>query len=309
MNYIAQSRNLFARINAIETAVMADEAQYAAYLASMRGSQWYVNPATGLDTRSGGSWADAFKTMEAAIDVASVGDQIYFTGTISEDSLTLATAGVRIIGSGLAVWENATADKTLLNIAAPFCSLQTFKIRPPAYTAGAPKGIAISGASYLQLLGLRFQGRAASYDALFSDVSSDNVLIQGCQFLYMNTAANGYAIHGVPAAGGNTHAGWIIDDCYFTGNVNNYVAPSKSCLIQRCTMPDYVLGPAGSAIQTTKKIDVTGTNAGFNQIHNNILGGGALSHAAGYWGVAVNDNWSGNIVDSGAFSASTPPTS
>lgn len=304
--------DLNGRIQALETAVQADEILYAAFLESPKGDDIYVDPAGGSDTNGGGSWTLPLKTFAKASEKLTDFAKVHFFGTISEDTQAIVNAGVRVIGEGPRgsnVWENATADKTLLSIGAAGVQLINFKIRPPIYSAGVPKGLALSGANYLGLFGMRFQGRAGSWYAIYSDVSSDNVLLEDCEFLFMNTASNGYAIYGVAAVAGNTHSAWRIRKCLFEGNVNNYVAPSKSCVIEECTMPDYGLGPLGAQIQTTTKINVSGTNAGYNQVHKSILGGGALSHAHGYYGVATNDNWSGNQLDDATLSASTPPTS
>lgn len=279
----------------------------------MYGRKYYVNPDAAVGSNSNdGSKNYPWLTLAYALATVSNFDTIGFTGTVTEDSLALATPNVAIVGLGFAnaaaVLQNSTADKTLMTITGANCLLANFKIRPPAYTAGAPKGLSLSGANYLRLLRMRFQGKANSYDAIYSDVTSDNVLIDACEFLYMNTATYGYAIHGVAAAG-TCHGAWQILNSYFSGNVNNYVAPSQHCLFRGNTMPDYGLGPSGTAIQTTKKINVSGTNAMCNQVHGNVLGGGALSHGSGYYGVATNDDWSGNQLDSGSLSASTPPTS
>ena len=304
------------RVTACEKAIVADEALYSLFLSAPLGNQYYLDPVSGLDTNDGSTWAKAFLTAAHALTVIQDNDSLFFKGTISEDTLTLAKNGVSIVGAiparGGNVWQASSAgaavDKTLLTITGKNCKLMNFKVRPPAYSAGVPKGISISGASYLRLLGMRFQGLAGSWYGLYSDVTSDNVLIDDCEFLYFNTATYGYAIYGVAAAG-TCHSAWRIRNSYFSGNVNNYVAPSDSCLFEGNTMPDYGVGPSGTAIQTTKKIDVSGTNAQCNQVHKNVLGGGALSHATGYYGVTTNDNWSGNQLDSGSLSASTPPTS
>ena len=264
-----------------------------------RGRKFYVNPSptVGSDS-SAGSKDYPFLTLAKALAVADQFDAIGFTGTVSEDSLQLVTPNIAIVGLGFgnagAVLQNAADDKTLIDILAANCLLANFKVRPPVYNAGVPKGFALSAAHYLSLIGLHFQGRAGSWYGIYSDVTSDNVKIKGCKFLYMNTATYGTAIKGVAVAG-TVHSGWIIEDNYFTGNVNHLVAPSAGCFIRKNRFASYGLGPAGSAIQTTKKIDLSGTNAGYNNINENSLGG-AYSHAGGYQ-EATNDDWSGNLVN------------
>ena len=300
------------RVLALEKAVTADEILYAALLGSPLGSDVYVDPSNGTDqAANGGSWTAPLKTFAYAV-AHKVTDftRLHFYGTVSEDSIVITNQGVKIIGEGprgTNVWQNSTADASLITLSGAGCRLINFKVRPPIYSASIPKGIVLSGANYAKFIGMQFQGRGGSWYAVYSDVTSDDVEIIDTEFLYMNTASHGYAIYGVPSVAGATHAAWKIMRCLFEGCLNNYVAPSKSCLIQDCVMPDVGLSSTGGSLTCALKIDVHGTNAAFNQVHRNILGGAALNNANGYYGVSTDD-WSGNIIHDGSITAVTPPT-
>jgi hypothetical protein len=290
----------------MESALELAAAEFAPIEASVQalnsfGRRLYVDPVSGSDTNNGTAWSTGFKTMAHAIEVCDVYDIIGFAGTIKEDSLTLATPSVVIVGLGpdpaANVWQQAdvyAASKTLLNVTAINCAMANMKIRPPAYLAsGVPKGIALSGAYQFKFFNNLVQGRAGSYFGLYTDGNNANVRIKGNRFLYINTADYGIAIGG----GGYTvgeNSGWVVEDNFFHSNLNHIVARMRQSFIIRNHFAAGGLAADGSnsATLTVLGIDIHGATGGNNVVTQNFLG--SLYDQACYYG-GTNDAWAGNF--------------
>lgn len=259
----------------------------------------YVDPVSGVDTNNGTAFATAFKTMAHAIEVCDVYDIIGFVGTIKEDSLTLATPNVTILGLGANpvsnVWQQSdtyAVSKILLTVTAANCAVVNTKIRPAAYLAsGVPAGIALAGAHQFQLLHSLMQGRAGSYFGLYSDGNNANVKIKDTVFAYINTLTYGIAIGGHGYSVGE-NSGWSIEDCLFHSNVNHIVMRMRQSTIKGGIFSHYGLAADGSELATTKKIDISGAVHGWNHVTDNTLCG-AYTNTGGYT-PGTNDNWAGN---------------
>lgn len=66
-----------------------------------KGTTYYVNANTGVDTRSGKSWSKAFLTMSKAFSVLASGDTIIFTGKVREQLVTPVNIfDISVIGLG-----------------------------------------------------------------------------------------------------------------------------------------------------------------------------------------------------------------
>lgn len=276
--------------------------------AAGHGSTWYVNSVNGLDSDDGKSWANAKKTIAAAVAVAAAGDTIYIRGSFSE-AVTVSLAGLRIIGAGTcpkeAQWTGAT-DTVCLTIAAEYVRVENIYFRPPVYSAGTPAAIQLSGANHARIIGCQFQGRTGSHKAIYSAAAtSDNVHIIGCEFRYMNTATHGVAILGVEA-GGLSYSGWRILNCLFHSCVTAINICGRVCEITGCTVLEYGINAAGAvAAVLALGIDLSGTSSGGNAVWGNQLGG--TYDATLYKVGASGDQWAGNLnVLTGGVTAANP---
>jgi hypothetical protein len=273
------------------------------------GDIWYVDSnGPGFD---GTTWGTAFKTIGAAVAVAGNGDVIAIRGSFSE-VVTLSVAGVTILGVGTgpkqAQWTSAV-DTASLTIAANYCSVQNVYFRPPAYSASTtygPSAILLSGANWAYIVGCRFQGQTASYNAIYSPVcNSDNVHILGNEFYYMNTATNGAAILGVEA-GGLSYSGWQVKDNVFSSCVTAMNFNGRACVLTGNSIAEYGIN-ASSAVAAVLAlgIDLSGTSSGANVVWGNQLGG--TYNATLYKVGASGDQWGGNFnVITGGVTAANP---
>src|SRR4051812_35457516 len=66
-----------------------------------RGTTYYVDTNSGVDTNNGKSWSSAFLTMAKAFSVLVSGDRIVFVGNVREQLTTpVQVFDVQIIGAG-----------------------------------------------------------------------------------------------------------------------------------------------------------------------------------------------------------------
>lgn len=273
------------------------------------GTAFFVNSDKGNDNNDGSTWANAKKTIAAALSLAVAGDVIYITGTGFSEAVTLSVAGVSIIGVGtgpnMTTW-TASADAVCLTVAASDALVGNIKFRPPAYGSGIPAAIQLGGANYARIIGNRFQGKAASWNAIYSPVcNSDNVEISDNEFIYMNTATYGAAILGVEA-GGLCYSGWKIKRNSFKSCLTGINIAARVAEIMDNVIAEYGVNPAGAVAQLLALgIDLSGTNSGGNVVTRNQLGGtyGATLYKVG----ASGDQWAGNYnVLSGGVTAANP---
>lgn len=274
------------------------------------GSVWYANSAV-AQAGDGKSWASAFGTIAAAVAVAQNGDIVAIKGSFSE-TVTMSVAGVTIFGVGTgpkqAIWTSAV-DTASLTIAANYCKIQNVYFKPPAYSASTtygPSAIYLNGANWAYIVGCRFQGQTASYNAIYSpSENSDNVHIFGCEFYYMNTTTYGCAILGVEA-GGLSYSGWQIIGNVFSSCVTAININGRACVLRSNSVAEYGITAAGAVgAVLALGIDLSGTSSGANVVWGNQLGGtySATLYKAG----ASGDQWSGNFnVISGGVTAANP---
>jgi hypothetical protein len=260
--------------------------------ATNRRKSYFVDSVNGADTRNGSSWAKSFATIGAAVAEAIAGDTIFIHGSFSE-AVTLAYQGISIIGVGNgpygARWTGA-ADAKCCSITAADCMIANIRFQPPAYSAGIPCAIYLAGGTYAQILRNRFQGKTASWYAIYTTGDCDNTIIAENQFLYMNTATYGTAIK---SSGAADISGMEILNNHFESNLNHIVAPMKQSKIIGNILPAGGLAAAGtySATLTVLGIDVHGAASGYNVVTQNQLG--SLYHQACYY-AGTGDEWNGN---------------
>ncbi len=207
------------------------------------GTAWFCDSVNGNDANSGKAWSSAFKTIAAAVAAAAAGDAIYVKGSFSE-AVVVALAGLSIVGIGSgphqATW-TAAADAVCLTLQASDCLVRNIRFQPPAYAAGTPAAIVLSNAPYARIVGNRFQGKQGSMYAIFCALdaahSSDNVLIQGNEFIYLNnvTTVYGSAIESTAVDGGFSCSSWQIVDNLFDAPVEGININARGCLIAPTT--------------------------------------------------------------------------
>lgn len=274
------------------------------------GQYYFVDGTNGNDGINGNSLAQPLKTIAAAIARAAVNDVILVMPGTYTESVTCSVAGVRIIGLASATnavkWLAAT-DAVCLTISAANVEVAGFRFTAPVRSAGSPAAILLSNASYAHIHGNRFQGATGSYYAIYSPVcNSDNVIIEGNDFEYLNTATEGSAIYCLEA-GGLSYSDWIISGNKFSSCIRAIYLNGRVCLISGNHIAQAGItsaGAVGTNVTTTKITlsGVSGTNSGANQVHGNYLGG-TYSIAGGYITGASGDDWSGNFVIAGATTA------
>lgn len=294
----SSAQSLLAQLLAERQSVsLFDVALADAALASF-GDVWYVDSVNGNDGNAGTSLSAALKTIAAAVAAAAAGDTIFLTGSFDEE-VTVSKAGLRLIGIGVSPKQcqwTAGTDETCLEITAESVLVQNIYFRPPVYATDADvAAIKLDGANYARILHCRFQGRTGSYNAIVSPTcNSDNVLIQNCQFMYMNTATYGAAIK-CDEAGGLCYSAWQIIDCQFSSCVTCIDLAGRACEITGCTIAATGVNPAGSlAVILAMGIDLSGTNSGGNAVWGNQLGGAYTSTL--YVVGASGDQWAGNFA-------------
>ena len=264
------------------------------------GKTWYVNSSTGSNTANNGQDPTApFLTIAYAVTKASAGDTIVILGSFSE-AVTCNLAGVKFIGVGtgpvMTTWTAPTvAGSFCLSLTAANCLVENIKFRPVIYTtSGIPSGISLSNAGYTTIRNCRFQGQAGSYAAIYSaSDTSDNVVIDGCEFVYMNTATNGYAIQAVETLS-VAYSAWQIKNCTFDSCLYDIKLAGRNCLLEG--NKHFINGLAangtfGSAV-TSKAVDLSGTNTGANVMTKCTLGG--TYNLATYTPGTTGDVWMGN---------------
>ena len=274
------------------------------------GTVYYVNSAV-TASGDGSTWGAALKTIKEAVTLAVAGDTILIQGSFSE-VVTVSVAGVSIIGVGtgpkMAQWTSAV-DTASLTLAANYCRIQNIYFKPPAYSASTtygPSAILLSSAGWAYIVGCRFQGQTASYQAIYSPVcNSDNVHILGNEFYYLNTATTGCAILGL-TAGGLSYSGWQIRDNVIASCLRGIILPARACTLVGNTIAEYGVAPSGSITQLlTMGIDLSGTAGGANALWANQLGG--TYNATLYKVGASGDQWGGNFnVITGGVTAANP---
>lgn len=273
------------------------------------GAIYYVNPSMAADTGDGLTWATAKKLMASAITAASSGDTIFFTGTIAEAKITLTKSNLRFIGAGPTpnsnIWEQAALEQvSLLAITGDHNYFENIRFRGCSLASGPSdvtskgQGIQLSSAPYTTFKNCVFQGRANSTAAIATDGSNDNCSFIGCTFMYWNTATYGYAIYGHTYTADVIDSGWTIQGCKFHSNVNDIVARMRVAELTGNKFAGGGLAAAGTLnLTTTAAINLSGgSNAGYNTVFGNLLGGNkyATDTTPSYTAGASTDNWVGN---------------
>jgi hypothetical protein len=283
--------------------VIADQAQGV-------GNRWWVDVNTA--TPGGGASPDKpLATLAAAIAAAGIGDKIYVLSNLAEGGLTLATAGVEIIGvggdarpsgtpcadPGMITWAEAAAGNTLLTITAVGCRVRNIKFRVPT-TGGT--AIALSGAWHTTIENCIFQGRSGSYYAIDTDGNNANVIVRGCRFYYNNTAVYGTAIYGHGYTVG-LNSNWLIENCIFHSNLRHILCRFKQSVIRNCQFAAIGLGADGSELTATTLINLSGAGSNWNLVTGCQLAG--TYSIVGLYIPSTNDNWFGNFTSAGVSAA------
>jgi hypothetical protein len=269
------------------------------------GTDYYVDGTSGTAGASGVDWTHAMLTITEAVAACAAGDRIYAKGSFSE-AVTCTKAGVRFIGIGTGPAEctwtmvslvSSTANGWCLKIGANGVLVENIKFRPPAYvSAGVPTAINLdTGSDYSIIRNCRFQGRTGSYNAIYGLVPVGNIVIEGNEFLYMNTASNGKAIY-MPASAGVACSAWQIKRNIFNSCIVDIDIDGRSCLLEENI--HFIVGLAAdgtfAGAVTVQAIDLSGTDTGANVMTKCTLGG--TYNLATYKPGAVGDVWMGNYA-------------
>lgn len=260
----------------------------------------FADSANGNDGNDGSSPRHPVASLTRAVALADAGDTILARGSFSEE-VTVSVAGLKIIGAGTrpkeCQWTGA-ADATCLTISANYVEVDNIYFKPPAYSAGTPAAIKLSGANHAFIHHCRFQGQTASHNAIYSAVcNSDNVEISDCEFHYMNTPTYGAAILGVEA-GGLSYSGWRILRNAFFSCVTAVNINGRVCLVEGNRFMEYGISAAGAvAAVCTKALDLSGTSSGANCVTGNIMAGDYDSDSGLYTPGTSGDCWMGNFAD------------
>jgi len=298
-------KSLVARLNrSSRLANIANLGDVLGNLPPLAGKLWFVDTTAGSNGQSGKTFSAGFKTVAKAVAVAGANDAIAIVAPTNtyqlSEAVTIASAkrGLRLIGLGNgplgAVWSGAV-NTVSLTVNAYDVMVENIKFRPPAYSTGSHSvaaGISLSGAYNAIIRNCLFQGQANSENAILTDGNNANVIVEDCEFIYLNTATYGAGIFGSGYTVGE-NSGWMIRNCTFHSNVSHIWTRLRQSSILGCHFADYGLGPAGAGIQTTKKIFISGATLGVNRVHGNVFEG--TYNLAGYTG-GTNDNWFGNVV-------------
>lgn len=257
-------------------------------------TDYYVDSSVSA-SGAGTSWPTAFKTIAEAVAVPVVaGDRVFIKGIFNE-AVTLAVAGVALIGVGTTsaqcLWTAPdTAAPCLTVAAAADVVIDNIRFRPPVANAA----IALTGACHqFRLQDCRIQGKAGSWYGISSNGLSANVRITGCEFYYINTASYGIAIYGHTYATGE-HSGWVIEDCLFHSNLKHIVCRLRQGIITRCIFAGKGLIANGTMAAITTGIDISGAIGGCNIVSRNVLGG---DYSTDTYVSGTDDNWIGNTSD------------
>jgi hypothetical protein len=281
-------------------------AEYAGLPGIFRGhgsKVFFVDSANGDDNNPGLTWQAPMATVAVAVAACAAGDTILLKGSFSE-AVTCSKAGVRFVGVGTgpaeATWTmvslvTSTANGWCLKIGANGVLVENIKFRPPAYvSAGVPTAINLStGSDYSIIRNCRFQGRTDSHNAIYGLVPVGNVVIEDCEFIYMNHHTDGKAIY-MPASAGVACSAWIIRRCRFNSCIVDIDIDGRTCLLEENIHPIVGLDHDGTfaGAVTVQAIDLSGTDTGANVMTRCTLGG--TYNLATYKPGAVGDVWMGN---------------
>lgn len=306
-------------VGKISTVVSDDANAFATALLrkSITGKTFYVDGTNGSDARDGSSWKKALKTITQAESLCTdaAGDVIFIKGSFDE-AVTCDKSCVTFIGIGNnpkdCQWTKAgvAGGSWCLKIAANYVRVENIYFRPSNFIAsGVPAGIYLSGANWATIKNCRFQGRTGSYKAIYSPTcDSDNVLIEGCEFMYMNTATHGAGIWLVEADG-LSYSGWRIRNNYFNSCVTAIYMAGRACLLEgNHIMTNGVTAAGAIDAVCTLGITMRGVNNaasnGSNAIHGNYLGG---AYSETLYKDAASDDWAGNFNIAGVTAANPAP--
>ena len=281
------------------------------------GNSWYVDTVNGNDANSGTA-SSPFKTFAKANTSASALDTIWVRGSLNEAATITAKDGLKILGWGTtphaAKWTSATDTNTLTISSSNGVMVAGIDFAPPPYTAQRNiASIVLSNAPYTRIVGNRFQGQVGSQNAIYSPVcNSDNVVISGNEFLYMNTVTYGTAILGV-STGGLAYSDWRImgntfDSCVIAIKFNAKCAVITDNIIKEYGLESAVAGGAIAAVLALgiSLVSTFGGGGGANYVTRNLLGGAYTATLYKVNGdVAGSDNWLGNTCVAGTGAATS----
>lgn len=250
-----------------------------------RGTTYYVNATSGVDTRLGKSWRKAFLTMAKAFSVIQSGDTIVFAGKIREQLVTPVNVfDVSVVGTGnrprhadaspvggntaAATWTTPAAAATntpLVRVLQQGWRFENILFAGPTDTNALAASIELyrdagagdleRDASHLTVRGCRF---ASGYKHINDVGGCYGVSITDNRFV---SAAN-YAILGVGNIGLGQGA-WEIARNRFDENVNGVLIAGFACDINYNSFSD------GGTPNTTVVLNTTNGGGANNRVSYN----------------------------------------
>jgi hypothetical protein len=265
------------------------------------GTAYFVDSVNGVNAHDGLSWTTAKLTIANAVSTCAAGDTIFIKGTTFSEAVTNTKAGVRFIGCGTgpsqATWTAPTVQSSFcLKTTGAGVLIENIKFKPVIYVTGVatgpPSGVRIGvGSDYTIIRGCRFQGQVGSYKAIYADGNCSNIVIEGNEFLYMNTATNGAAIYSANLAGA-----WVIKNNIFNSNLRDIQIIGRWCILDGNIHPVVGLKADGSiGVVTSVAVDLSGTDGQANTMTRCVLGG-TYNQATYVVSTGGNDLWRGNFA-------------
>lgn len=267
----------------------------------VRGTIYCVDSINGLDTYNGLTWGSPFLTIAKAVATCSAGDTILIRGygastSVStnrtnsfNEAVTCNKSGVSFIGIGPttndAIWTAPDTTAPCLTLTGTDCLVYGVRFCPPVANAA----VSLSGAYQTRIVKCRFQGKTNSYYGILTDGNNANVRVEDCDFQYINTASNGYAIYGQTYTSGE-NSGWQIIGNRFDSNTNHISCRLRQSYVVGNIFGDYGYLAAGAG-QVTTTLDIHGANVGANIVTQNHFC--AAYAKSGLYG-GTNDSWAGN---------------
>ena len=226
-----------------------------AVLGATSGSTYFVDGTNGSDTNDGLSWERSFATIGEALTTASAGDKIYIASGSYDESVTVATANLTLIGSGnrgsVAIAPTAS-NPTALTINADDVTIYNIGCEGD----GTGGGIHLEGdVDRFRAYECKLEGGAfaAKLESTASGAVSDT-RFEDCEFAWTTTA-----VHFVVSGGGDPVTQTYLKKCllhnYSTAGINVDTTHTADLWVEDCTFgrqedgtepTDYVLANVAS---------------------------------------------------------------
>lgn len=254
-----------------------------------KGTTYYVDANTGVNTRSGKSWRKAFLTMAKAFSVVASGDTICFTGKIREQLITPVNIfDVTVIGIGnrphhadstptggqyaQATWTTPASGATtaaLVKVLQQGWKFENILFAGPSDHAciwlfrDAGAGDLERDASHAVVRNCRF---ASGQDGIWVTEVFD-ILIEDNLFGNGASGFTGFAVLGVAGSGVANPLMGVVRRNQFLGNTNHFKCTCSYWRIYENTFDD------GGTPNTTVVLNTKdpGAGGGNNFIYNNVF--------------------------------------